>query len=214
MGSLKKFRVANRDLLIFFVVNFGLVIVMGIAMYYAHLLGLTESFPLVHMFYPSLGAMTALIFNKEAKDRLPKKFFATFIFFTITSIIYLLFKTFILREDATSTLNRWLLMGCLVLFISYFMDDKESIESFGLKFTYNGKRSFLYVYLFICLYLGLILLSSLILGELKEAILPFTKPRTIVSIILLPLSFIFSFSVFLGEEYGWRFFYNLPYKKD
>src|SRR5690554_5041264 len=195
MEFMEKYKVTNRDLFIFFAVNFGLVIIMGFAMYYAKSLGSVELFPITQMFYPALAAMTALMLNKEINDRIPRKFFATFIFFTITSIIYVLFKIFILKEDATSTLYVWILIGCLALFIVYFIDDKDSIESFGLKVTFNGKKSFLYVFLFIGLYLGVIFVSSILSDELKEALLPFSKLRTWINTIFLPLSFVFSFSL-------------------
>lgn len=58
-------------------------------MSYAYSLDLVGGYPLVHMYYPALGVMIALILNKEIRNQVPKEFFGTFMFFSITSIIYL-----------------------------------------------------------------------------------------------------------------------------
>ncbi len=200
------YKFSNKDFTIFLLVNLGLVVIMGFAMSYAYSLDLVGGYPLVHMYYPALGVMIALILNKEIRNQVPKEFFGTFMFFSITSIIYLLIKTLIFHQDPTSKLQTWLMFGSISLLIVYFADREEKIERFGLKISKKHISSILCVLLFLVLYMGRIFLSSLLFGELKEALDPFKNIDTWISLILLPISFPLSFMLFLGEEYGWRYF--------
>lgn len=201
-----KYNVSNRDLILFLGITFGLTVIMGIAMGLAYPTYSVDSFPLVQMYYPALGVMVALLLNKKWRNELPKNFFLTYLFFTITSIIYLLVRVFVFNQSPNSHLQIWLMIGSFSLIIVYNSDTKEKIEKFGLKFTKNIKSSILYILLFVVLYLTAIFISSLFGGEVDSFIAPFKSLKTWFLLLFLPLSFPFSFIAFFGEEYGWRYF--------
>lgn len=200
------YKITKKELITFFVVTFGLTISMGLLMGLAFGKYPVDAFPLVQMYYPAFGAMVALLLNKELKGKLPTKFFIFYIFFVSSSIIYLLISTFIFKQDPNIPLSLWLIIASIVLLIIYRIEDKEKIQSFGLKFKKNFKSSIGYILLFIFIYLANIFIVSIIQGEVKEALLPFKDAKTILIMLLLPLSFFTSFVAFFGEEYGWRYF--------
>jgi len=179
---------------------------MGIAMGLGYPTYSVDSFPLTQMYYPALGVMGALLLNKKWRKELPKKFFLTYLFFTITSIIYLLVRVFGFNQSANVHLEIWLMVGSISLIIAYNRDTKEKIEKFGLKFRKNIKSSVIYILLFISLYLTAIFISSILAGEIDDFIAPFKSLKTWFILFSLPFSFPFSFIAFLGEEYGWRYF--------
>lgn len=203
---MKKYNISNKDLTIFFVVTFGLTTIMGLVMSSVYSSDLVDGYSLVQMYYPALGAMTALLLNKESRKKVPKEFYGAYIFFSVISIIYLLVKTCILHQDPYSQLETLATIGSVVLIVAYVVDKEESLESFGLKFNKNYKNSILCVFIFIILYLGTIFVPSLLFGELDEFISPFRNMSTWISLFFLPISFPLSFIMFLGEEYGWRYF--------
>ncbi|MBU5256591.1 CPBP family intramembrane glutamic endopeptidase [Tissierella praeacuta] len=201
-----KYNVSNRDLVLFLIITFGLTSIMGIAMGLGYPTYSVDSFPLTQMYYPALGVMGALLLNKKWRKELPKKFFLTYLFFTITSIIYLLVRVFGFNQSANVHLEIWLMVGSISLIIAYNRDTKEKIEKFGLKFRKNIKSSVIYILLFISLYLTAIFISSILAGEIDDFIAPFKSLKTWFILFSLPFSFPFSFIAFLGEEYGWRYF--------
>lgn len=203
---MKKYSFSNRELISFLVITFGVTIIMGFVMEYAYNKYSMESFPLVQMYYPSMGAMLALLLNKERSKKIPSKFFKTYLFFALSSIIYLLASIFVLHNNPDLYLAYWLTIGGFSLIVALGYDDKKSIEDFGLKFSKNNKLSIYCILLFIGLYLTCVFTSSLFSGELESFLIPFKNIKTYAMLLYLPLSFSFSFIVFLGEEYGWRYF--------
>ncbi len=203
---MKNYSISNKDLVTFLIVTFGLTILMGFAMYIAYPTYSVDSFPLVQMYYPALGAMVALLLNKDLSKEIPKNFFSAYIFFVISSVCYLLIKLFIFHQDPSIDLEIGILIGSIILFIAYKLDEKEKIERFGFSSKKSFKGSIPYVILFILLYLSCILIASLVTGEVNRIIDPFKSLRTWVRLLLLPLSFLLSYPAFLGEEYGWRYF--------
>jgi membrane protease YdiL (CAAX protease family) len=203
---LGKYNISNRDLILFLEITFGLTAIMGIAMGFAYPTYSVDSFPLTQMYYPALGVMVTLLLNKKWRKKLPKNFFLTYLFFTITSIIYLLIKIFGFNQNPNSHLEIWLMIGSFLLIIAYNSDNKEKIENFGLKFTKNIKSSMIHILLFVILYLTAIFISSLLAGEVDSFIAPFKSLETWIRVLLLPLSFPFTSIAFFGEEYGWRYF--------
>lgn len=201
-----KYKVSNRDLILFLTITFGITIIMGIVMGIAFNKSSVDSFPLVQMYYPAMGVMITLLLNKKSKKELPKNFFSIYLFFTITSIIYLLLSVFVLHNDPNNHLSVWLMIGSFSLIIGYNADSETSIEEYGLKFTKNKRSALIHTVLFVGLYLTSLLLASLLTGEVNSFIEPFKTIKTWVLLLFLPLSFLFSIPAFLGEEYGWRYF--------
>ncbi|MBU5313963.1 CPBP family intramembrane metalloprotease [Tissierella carlieri] len=201
-----KYNVSNRDLILFLGITFGLTVIMGIAMRLAYPTYSVDSFPLVQMNYPAIGVMAALLLNKKWRNELPKNFFKTYLFITITLIIYLLVEVFVFHQNPDIHLEIWIMLGSFSLIIAYNSDSKEKIEKFGLKFKKNVKSSIIYILLFVALYLTAIFISSILAGEVHSFIEPFKSLKKWSVLLLMPLLFAFSFISFLGEEYGWRYF--------
>ncbi|MDR7855706.1 type II CAAX endopeptidase family protein [Tissierella sp.] len=203
---MEKYKVSNKDLILFITITFVLTILMGFAMGAAYTRASVDSFPLVQMYYPAIGAMVTLLLNKRLRKELPKNFFSIFLFFTITSILYLLFSIFILHKDPNDHLTFWLFIGSISLILGYNMDSETSIESFGLKFMINNKSALINTLLFVGIYMISLFIVPLFTGEVSSYIEPFKTLKTWFMLCLLPLSFLTNFPLFLGEEYGWRYF--------
>ncbi|AAO35986.1 CPBP family intramembrane glutamic endopeptidase [Clostridium tetani] len=207
---MNKYNISSKDLTLFFIITFGLTISMGIVMAIASSYGFgidtMGNFALIQMYYPSIGVMIALLLNSEKRKELPIKFYVSFLFFTITSIIYLLVSIFVFHKDADMGIQYWTMFGSIIVALMYFTEKKERIDNFGLRGGKNVKKSIAYIFLFLILYICTILLESLIFGGFKESIAPFKNLKTLINIFWLPLLFPLSFLAFLGEEYGWRYF--------
>ncbi len=200
----------KKQLKIFALTAFGLPILMGIVMGFSYFQGNdVTAFPNAQMYYPAAGVMLALIFTKGKEEKFPKKFFTGFLITTAIMIVTAF------ASVAAPRLN-WMMLGqypiiilsivCLILLLT----EKKEIRAFyGLKFTgKKGAKSWLYVLLFFVLYLVRLLLSCVIEGQLSVFVDIFTEPSTYLMILILVINFVFSFTAFFGEEYGWRFFFQ------
>src|SRR5690554_3279870 len=114
---------------------------MGFAMSLVFSNSSVGAFPLVQMFYPALGAMIALLLNKNSRNNVPKKFFITFIAFVFFSIAYTLIKLFVFNLDPEADLVFIVLMMSCSLGAAYSYDKREKIEEFGLSIGKNFKES-------------------------------------------------------------------------
>ncbi|MCC5427122.1 CPBP family intramembrane metalloprotease [Clostridium botulinum] len=198
--------VSKKELILFLLVTFGFTAVMGIAMAFAYSKYKVDAFPLAQMCYPATGVMIALLLNKKRRKELPIKFYGTYLFFTITLVLYILVQIFIFHKDPGGYVEYWTIIGSFALIIMYFSDEKDKIDAFGLRVGKNSRESIRYTLLFVILYLCANLLSQLIFGNVKDFIAPFKDPKRLAGMFLLPFSFPLTFIVFLGEEYGWRYF--------
>lgn len=203
---MEKYNISNRELISFLGITFGLTAIMGIAMGLAYAKSSVGSFPLVQMYYPAMGVIVTILINKKNKKELPNLFFKTYLFFSTTSIIYLLVSTFILHNNTNIYLEIWHMVGSLFLILAYNQDSKKSIEDFGLKFIKNNKSSIIYILLFIVLYLATPVILSLLKGDFNNFIAPFKSKQLYISLLALISTFMIAFMVYFGEEYGWRYF--------
>ncbi|WP_027625661.1 CPBP family intramembrane glutamic endopeptidase [Clostridium lundense] len=206
--SESKYNFSNRDLAIFFMVTFGFTIVMGIAMAFAYTKYNypVDDFALVQMYYPTIGVMTALLLNKERHKNLPMKFYKTYLSFTIVSVILVLVEIFIFHQAPSAYSTYLVLPASICLALIYFSDEKENINRFGLGFSKNIKASIGCIVLYIILRLCVPILISFIFGDFNEVNITSEDLKALITIFLLPLSFPLDFIIFLGEEYGWRYF--------
>lgn len=203
---MNRYKTSNKELSWFLGITFGLTIIMGIAMGLVYKKVSVEYFGVVQMLYPATGAIIVSLLNKEDGKELPGKFFKTYLFFALTSIVYLLISVFVLSKSPSGILDIWLIIGSIGLIFAYVYDNEKTIKDFGLKFKKNKKSSIMNIFLFIGLYLACIFISSIITGDVKGFIEPFKSFGTWFRILILPISFMFTFILFLGEEYGWRYF--------
>ncbi|WP_097027349.1 CPBP family intramembrane glutamic endopeptidase [Clostridium peptidivorans] len=203
---MSEYSVSNKELIIFFVVTFGFTIGMGIIMAFTYTKYSMHGFAQVQMYYPAIGVMTALLLNNERRKELPMKFYGVYLFLTITSVFFLLVEIFIFHKDPGTYADYLLFPGSIMLVLMYFADEKEKIDRFGLKLGKNVKKSLRYIVLFVILRLCAAFLSAFIFGDVKEFINIFLSAKTFTGLFMLLLLFPFQFAMFLGEEYGWRYF--------
>jgi membrane protease YdiL (CAAX protease family) len=206
MENLDKQRKEKSNIIVFFIVCFGMTAVMGIAMAFAYYKGPVDDFPLAQMYYPAMGVMVAFLCNKEIRERAPKNFFGVFLLSTIVTVIVILVQTFT-GHGATQTVVGVLLMGGSILgIIMLGVEGAEKRAEFGLSIRKNGKKSVFYILLFVLLYLLKGFISCAIDGSISDFFAVFKNPKTIFTLILLPFNFLFTYLLFFGEEYGWRYF--------
>ena len=204
---MSNYSISKRDITIFFMVTFGLTIVMGIAMGLVYSKHQVTSFVLLQMYYPAMGVIIALLSSRERRKDLPIKFFGTYLFFSITSVLYLVLQIFIFNQDPGSHLNFWMIIGSISLAFMYIDEGNEKMSSSGLQFSKNKGVSILYIAIFIILYIFRFTLTALILGgNPKDIFTPFLNPVILIRMLLLPLSFFVGIMPYIGEELGWRYF--------
>ena len=203
-----EYNFSNKELFIFFIVTFGLTISMGIAMGFAYNKYPVDSFASVQMYYPAIGVMTALLLNKERRKKLPMKFYGTYLFFTITSILILLVGIFVFHKDPGMYMELWKITGSFSIFLIFaFPDEKAKMYDFGLGFGKKVKASIGYILLFFVLLICVNILSELILGGIKGITTILQNMKIFMnSLFILPALFLSQFILFLGEEYGLRYF--------
>ncbi len=200
----------KKQLLVFGLTAFGMPILMGIVMGFSFFKGNDiTAFANVQMYYPAAGVMLALLLTKGKEEKLPKKYYIGFLITTVILIATALASAAMPHLD-------WMILGqypiiilSMVCFILLLFEKKEVRAQFGLKFTgKKGAKSWLYVLLFFVLYVVRLLISCLIEGQMDLFVQIFTDSATYMMILLLIINFIFVFTAFFGEEYGWRFFFQ------
>lgn len=203
---MSEYSVSNKELISFFLVTFGLTIGMGVIMAFTYTKYPMQSFAQVQMYYPAIGVMTAFLLNNKRRKELPMKFYGVYLFLTITSALFLLVEILIFHKNPGMYADYLLIPGSIILILIYFADEKEKIDRFGLKLGKNVKESLSYIALFVILRLCVAFLSAFMLGDVKEFIRIFLSVKTMTGIFMLLFLFPLQFTMFLGEEYGWRYF--------
>lgn len=193
---------------IYFTITFGLPIILGIFMGMAYVNGIdTSIFPLVWMYLPAFGVMTAAILTHDNEHPIPKAFYYTFSFFTVVMIILCMVSVVIPRLYFAILINIVAMISCPVCFIEIICMKKEKREQYGLSFTVNLKRGISGIALFILLYLLICLLcfaaENIFIGKTDGYAI---KPDAPIYLAAMAINLLFSFTAFFGEEYGWRYF--------
>lgn len=205
----------KKQLAIFLLTAFGLPILMGIVMGISYFHGNDVSaFALAQMFYPAAGVILAMFLTKKKDPVLPKKFYIGFLVATVVSILTAIASA-IFPQFPWAVLSQLpVILFSIVLFILLLVEKKEVRSSYGLSFSGKpNSKPVLYMLLFFVLYLLRLFLSSILEGDISGFSDTFKNPMTYFMIANLVISFFLSFSAFLGEEYGWRFFLQPLFQK-
>ena len=201
----------NKKLAVFFAAAFGLPVILGIFMGVAFYGGKDVSaFPLTWMCLPASGVMlgSLLCRDKESeKAPLPKAFYITFLVMTALLVLICVAGSFAPINTMLVT-NQVVILGSLVCLIELAVLKRERRREWGLSLTVNWKKALAGVGAFIVLYLGLTGLSVLASWAMGEDISSYQlNPMLWMWVtMILPLNFVLSFTIFLGEEYGWRYY--------
>lgn len=200
----------KKQILTFALIAFGLPVLMGILMGISYFSGNdVTAFPTAQMYYPAAGAILARLLTRKEGEVLPKKFYFGFLATTAVMMITAV------ASMIWGGLN-WMLLSqipvilsSVLLIILLCVEKKEVRRSYGLGFT--GKqhaKSWLYMLLFFVLYMLRLLGSCVLEGQISQFVAILTSPMTYIMLVNLAISFFLSFSAFLGEEYGWRYFFQ------
>lgn len=194
----------KKELIIFLAVAYGLPFLMAIPMGILFYVGKeVASFPFAQMFYPAAGLMLAKLICEKENPLLPKNFFISFLGLTGVMVLWC-FTGFFLPDGIAVAGSEYLtIIGTVILACVYFSEEKEKRSAYGLTGK-NWGLSVLLLALFVILTCvgafvaeGLSGMRGFLLGGLDQQLL-----------ISLPLLFVFTASSFLGEEYGWRTYFQ------
>lgn len=205
----------KKQLTIFLITTFGLPLLMGILMGISYSHGNDVSaFALTQMYYPATGVILALLFTKKKETILPKKFYIGFLIATIVSVLTAI-ASMVFPKLPWAVLSQFpTILFSIVLLILLLVEKKEVRSSYGLSFSGKPKsKPGLYMLLFFILYLFRLLLSCILEGDISGFTEIIKNPMTYILLINIIISFFLSFSAFLGEEYGWRFFLQPLFQK-
>ena len=205
----------NKQVKLFFGVNFGLTLVMGILMGIGYFLGRDiSSFPAAQMLYPAAGVMAVLLATREKEQKLPRKFFVTYFVVLALTVICAVLSIIIPLGNVIGVGEGWyviqsyvFIVGGVAALVLLLLEKREIKEAAGLNFRgHQVKTSFLIMLLFLLLYVVRLLLSYLLEGQIREFGSLFADPSLYIMLPVLVINYFLSYIIFFGEEYGWRYF--------
>ncbi len=206
----------KKKLIIFLLVAYGVTYLMGIFMWYGNGTSADLSgFPVAQMLYPASGVMLACLLVHKGDQKIPKAFFWTFLLFTLGAVVLATLAVVAPGEMLSlngMSMSIWgmilqfmLILGSIVGWITLLIAGRERREAYGLCWK-NWKSSLLCVFLFLALYFLRAGISYVAEGQPGMLIEIVANPETWTYMVLLLVNFLLSFTVFFGEEYGWRYF--------
>ncbi len=218
--------IEKKRLCMFLAIAYGLTAIMTIFMVIAVMQGKdVTAFVNTQMTYPACGVILGLLLFRNPEKKLPVAGFITFLSTAAIMLIISLISVFApenMVEMNGSTLSIWniysqyvLIAGSVVAYILFWICGKEKRKNAGLSRN-NVLLSAGLVLLFVVLYFVRILLSAgiyeFVLGTEPGATAQITSllanPYTWVNAITILINFPLTFIAFLGEEYGWRYYFQ------
>lgn len=202
--SLKK---EKKELLIFLAVTFGLTFLMGIPIAILFYAGKDLTFFAgAQMHYPAAGLMLAKLTCEKDNPLLPKKFFAGFLVLTGVMVLWCFTGIFLPDNIRVSGSSILVPIGSIILGILYFSEKEEHRSAYGLT-SKNWNLSTRILVLFVVLIFAGDFMAT-IATEGPDGLVGFLSADFFRHIWILPVGFVFSFAMFLGEEYGWRCYFQ------
>lgn len=193
---------SKRELLFFLGIAFGLNYFMSILMFIFFHTTLREA---GLMCFPAAGVMLAKLIWAKDDPLLPKLFFTAFLSFVglvvVLRIISFFFPDVFWLESSYLTLP-----GAIILGGAYLVEKEEHLKAYQLK-SQNWGPSFRLLLLF-CLLILMENLLTVILTEgfsqLSEILsMEYAKQIGLAAVAMIP-----AFYALLGEEYGWRTYFQ------
>lgn len=198
---------SKKQILIFVSVAFVLPYALGILMSFGYYRGIDLSvFPSTQMFYPAAGVMLTSLITRKGDPLIPKRFFIGFLIITTLLLLCALASITAPKVPWNSISQYVIMIGSIVLLMLLFMENKDKRIAYGLK---GGcwKATSLIVLIYLFLYFSRTAIAYIIDGEAQSLIEIVKNPLTWTFILaIIPFNYIFSFTAFLGEEYGWRYY--------
>lgn len=188
----------DYELLIFFLVTFGLNIAFGIYFYFNKGYVNDNFFIALVTIFPGIGVATAKMITKKSIN-LPYKIFtihfAMLLFYII--YIYLITNNIIDEKFGGEIILIAILFGSVLLFLV----DKYKLFYNNLEFN-NMKLSIRYIIFFVIL----IFISYIIRFHNINTLKLIIKNTSFLPVILSPVIIFLTYINFFSEELGWRYF--------
>ena len=215
----------KKKLIIYIVIAYGITYLMGVLMWYGYTKGYDLGlFGTTQMMYPAAGIILALLVTNKGEKKLPVGFYAVTLIITIACLVLAIMSVvnpcdnFELYGGITIPIYEAISQYCLIFggiaaLICLAIAGKAKRKNAGLSW-HNWKQTILVIVVFIAIYFGRTVASTIISGftegvglqYFKEWLQIFKNPYIWVSIITLPINAILVFLPFFGEEYGWRYY--------
>lgn len=199
-------QIEKKQLGIYILVAYGITFLMGIPMWYAYNKGLDVSvFPNAQMMYPAAGVMLAYLLTQKEDQRMPKRFFITYLVCFVLLLVCAGGSAFLPDVFGMGLCNILLIGGSVVLWVMLLTETKEKRIAYGLK-GQRKKESLFCVLLFIVLYLLRTAIAYGMSGQISVMGEIAANPYTWIMIASQFINFFLVFIAFFGEEYGWRYY--------
>ena len=121
----------NKLLKKFLIINFGLVFILGICIYFAK----KQDFPLsnfaaLQMYFPALAAIISILTTEVDVDKIAKRSYLTYIALTFVFVINLI-SNFVFKNVDFS--NIIFIVSSLVLIVVFILEDKTKKDKSNLR---------------------------------------------------------------------------------
>ncbi len=218
--------IEKKRLWIFIAIAYGVSALMTIFMIIALKQGKDlTAFINTQMTYPACGVILGMLIFRESDKKLPVAGFITFLAtagIMLTISIISAFAPENMVEMNGNTLSVWdiytqyvLIAGSVIAYILFWICGKEKRVNSGLSRN-NILLSTAFVLLFVLLYITRIFISGALseyilkteTGVMAEIVAIFTSPQTWINGFFILINFPLTFIAFLGEEYGWRYYFQ------
>lgn len=176
---------------------------------------LPESWRHLCMYLPAGGAVLALVCTSHQRKTLPSKFFGFYGIYVASAVCYelgaWLFPQWICEEWLEFPLVE---IASVVGWFWLLSEPKERRNEWGLSWSTHGSVSVILLFLgleFLSILLTAAMQGTLWNGQFLQIYRPFldafrTEPFWSIRLLFLPVSFLFTWLLCWGEEYGWRWF--------
>lgn len=214
----------KKRFITFIAVAYGAVALMCIFMYIGLKAGKDLSvFPLAHMLFPACGVIIGTLLFGDKEKKVPK---AGFFVMIITMVVLLVMSLASISttqkkiQTVTGEGTNWssyaqtvIVIASVVCYVLFWVCGKEKRKNVGLSRNAVGK-SILLVAVFIVLYFVRLFIWTALkqvfvndgtnaVGEMAKVLF---SPQSAYIAFSILITFPLSFTLFLGEEYGWRYY--------
>lgn len=207
----------KKQFLIFLLIAYGVTYAMGLLTWYGSTISAElNPFPNAQMFYPAAGVMLAYLITQWQDALLPRWFYLSFLFVAVLMLLCAVL-TVIMPEQTVSlngqSISLWLLFtqyavigGTILCWITLLLSGTKRRAAYGLSWK-QTQTSFFCLLVFLLLYFGRAAIASLLDGQPGFLLEILQNPTTWPYLFfIMPFNFFLSFTPFLGEEYGWRYY--------
>ena len=214
----------KKRLNMFIAVAYGFTAFMTIFMVIGLLMGKDlTAFVTAQMAYPAIGVMLGLLLFGDKEKKLPKAGFISFIVTGAVLAVISILSVFLpqtMMGLGASEITNWnaygqyvVLAGSVVTYILFWACGKEKRRNAGLSRNNLG-LSIGFVALFMVLYFARIFISLFIAqtfvepgaNYIAETFSQIFSSTFLINAVATLATFPITFLIFMGEEYGWRYY--------